>query len=314
MPQLNAPWLKNSGDVPATLEYSNGTIFDAIYETAEKYPDYIAFDFMGSSTKYSDFVKKIKENKDFRIKVQKFVYVSKFFGWENSYIFTLNINGPYSINLAENYNNERLFEENSNEIPSFDLKNFKDFVSDKSNDFLEAASTLLYVFKNIRNSFNRNNCMDLLNDLKPHIEEDVKLNAYDEIEKFMLMDKINTSVSVNEINSKKLILHKEIHEIQETVEPFEICRNHTLILGSLEYMNVIMKIEDIDLIYKKDLLDFISFYVSRIKSILRGFEDFINLDLSIVEELFEQFQDYVSIELRIIPRVDDDNFNFADYY
>jgi len=262
----------------------------------------------------NDFVKKIKENKDFRIKVQKFVYVSKFFGWENSYIFTLNINGPYSINLAENYNNERLFEENSNEIPSFDLKNFKDFVSDKSNDFLEAASTLLYVFKNIRNSFNRNNCMDLLNDLKPHIEEDVKLNAYDEIEKFMLMDKINTSVSVNEINSKKLILHKEIHEIQETVEPFEICRNHTLILGSLEYMNVIMKIEDIDLIYKKDLLDFISFYVSRIKSILRGFEDFINLDLSIVEELFEQFQDYVSIELRIIPRVDDDNFNFADYY
>ena len=61
MTQLNAPWLKNSGDVPATLEYSNGTIFDAIYETAEKYPDYIAFDFMGSSTKYSDFVKKVKE-------------------------------------------------------------------------------------------------------------------------------------------------------------------------------------------------------------------------------------------------------------
>lgn len=262
----------------------------------------------------NDFFKKIKENKDFRIKVQKFVYVSKFFGWENSYIFTLNMHGPYSINLAENYNNEHLFEENSNEILSFDLKNFMDFVIDKSNDFLEAVSTLLYVFKNIKNSFNMNNCIDLLNDLKPHIAADVKLNAYEAIEKFMLMDKINTSVSVNEINSKKLILHKEIHEIQETVEPFEICRNHTLILGSLEYMNVIMKIEDIGLIYKKDLLDFISFYVSRIKSILRGFEDFINLDLSIVEELFEQFQDYVSIELNIIPRVDDDNFNFAEYY
>ncbi|MBO5454596.1 MAG: AMP-binding protein [Clostridia bacterium] len=61
MTQLNAPWLENLGDVPASLTYSDGTIFDAIEESAKAYPDYIAFDFMGSATKYSDFIKRIKE-------------------------------------------------------------------------------------------------------------------------------------------------------------------------------------------------------------------------------------------------------------
>ncbi len=61
MMQLNAPWLKNSGDVPASLTYSEGSIYDAVNEIAEKYPDYIAFDFMGSSTAYSEFIKKIRE-------------------------------------------------------------------------------------------------------------------------------------------------------------------------------------------------------------------------------------------------------------
>lgn len=63
-----------------------------------------------------DFFKKINENKDFRIKVQKLVYLSKFFGWDNKYIFTLNAHGPYSINLAENYNDDNLFNENAVEL------------------------------------------------------------------------------------------------------------------------------------------------------------------------------------------------------
>lgn len=74
----------------------------------------------------------------------------------------------------------------------------------------------------------------------------------------MHLNKINNYSSVNEINSKKSALRMEIREIQENVEPLEICRNHTLILGSFEYINAVMKIEEVDVIYKKDLLDFIS--------------------------------------------------------
>ena len=61
MTQLNAPWLKNIGDVPANLTYSENSIYDAVAEIADKYPEYIAYDFMGASVTYSEFVKKIKE-------------------------------------------------------------------------------------------------------------------------------------------------------------------------------------------------------------------------------------------------------------
>ena len=61
MTQLNAPWLKNIGDVPANLTYSENSIYDAVAEIADKYPEYIAYDFMGTSVTYSEFVKKIKE-------------------------------------------------------------------------------------------------------------------------------------------------------------------------------------------------------------------------------------------------------------
>ncbi len=75
-----------------------------------------------------------------------------------------------------------------------------------------------------------------------------------------------------------------------------------------------MKIEDIDLLYKKDLLEFINFYISKLEEIMRNLKGFEYLNLDIIEELFDQFQDYVSKELEIIPRVDDDNFNYEDYY
>lgn len=48
-----------------------------------------------------DFKKKIDESKEFRIKVQKLVYLSKFFRWDNSYHFNFHENVPYSCQLSE---------------------------------------------------------------------------------------------------------------------------------------------------------------------------------------------------------------------
>ena len=36
-----------------------------------------------------DLKNKIETNKEFRIKIQKLVYISKLFGWENNYHFNL---------------------------------------------------------------------------------------------------------------------------------------------------------------------------------------------------------------------------------
>ena len=54
------PWENHVGDIPLTLEYPDGSMFDALKETAEKYPNYIAFDFMGKPTTYKTLVEKVE--------------------------------------------------------------------------------------------------------------------------------------------------------------------------------------------------------------------------------------------------------------
>lgn len=54
------PWKDHLGDVPMHLDYFRGTMFEAVAAVAEKYPDNIAFDFMGKSTTYRMLVKQIE--------------------------------------------------------------------------------------------------------------------------------------------------------------------------------------------------------------------------------------------------------------
>ena len=46
------PWKEYMGDVPMHLDYFDGSMFEAVAAIAEKYPNNIAFDFMGKSTTY----------------------------------------------------------------------------------------------------------------------------------------------------------------------------------------------------------------------------------------------------------------------
>ena len=55
------PWLNSLGDVPATLDYFQGSMVEAVEKIAEQYPNYIAFDFMGRSTTYKDLVANIEK-------------------------------------------------------------------------------------------------------------------------------------------------------------------------------------------------------------------------------------------------------------
>ena len=43
-----APWKNHLGDVPFHLDYFDGSMFEAVEKIAEKYPNNIAFDFMGN--------------------------------------------------------------------------------------------------------------------------------------------------------------------------------------------------------------------------------------------------------------------------
>ena len=58
---VKAPWLNNLGGVPAHLDYFQGSMFEMVEEVARKYPDYVAFDFMGKSTTYKKLVENIEK-------------------------------------------------------------------------------------------------------------------------------------------------------------------------------------------------------------------------------------------------------------
>ena len=57
---LKAPWLKSKDpEVPATLTYSTLSMSGKVEEIVERYPDYIAYEFMGRSTTYAKMWDKI---------------------------------------------------------------------------------------------------------------------------------------------------------------------------------------------------------------------------------------------------------------
>jgi len=60
MQTVKTPWQNHMGDVPMHLDYFDGTMCQAVMAIAEKYPNYVAFDFMGKSTTYKELVKQIE--------------------------------------------------------------------------------------------------------------------------------------------------------------------------------------------------------------------------------------------------------------
>lgn len=124
--------------------------------------------------------------------------------------------------------------------------------------------------------------------------------------------------SLKDFDELKIKIYLKIKKIKAIAEPLPICRGQTLILGSLEYIRIILNRETLDKEHEKDLLNFIEIYIEEIELILNKFDEkndkFESIDMNLLEKLFEQFQDYVNIELKIIQRVDDENFSYKDYY
>lgn len=58
--KVKTPWQNHMGDVPMHLTYFEGTMFEALENIAQRYPDYVAFDFMGKSTTYAQLVSQIR--------------------------------------------------------------------------------------------------------------------------------------------------------------------------------------------------------------------------------------------------------------
>ncbi|MBR5561034.1 MAG: AMP-binding protein [Clostridia bacterium] len=57
---VKTPWKDHLGDVPMHLDYFEGSMFEAVELIAQKYPNHIAFDFMGRPTTYKKLVQEIE--------------------------------------------------------------------------------------------------------------------------------------------------------------------------------------------------------------------------------------------------------------
>lgn len=58
---VKTPWFKSIGDLPETLEYFNGSIYEKVEETARKQPTAIAMDFMGKHITYRHMIDQINK-------------------------------------------------------------------------------------------------------------------------------------------------------------------------------------------------------------------------------------------------------------
>ena len=59
--KVRMPWKDSTCGVPLYLDYFEGSMFEKVKACSEEYPRNIAYDFMGSSTTYRDFVKQIEK-------------------------------------------------------------------------------------------------------------------------------------------------------------------------------------------------------------------------------------------------------------
>ena len=60
MEALKAPWLKYYGNTPHSIDYPEKTMYEMIEDTARRYPDNIAYEFMGKKTDYRSFLARIQ--------------------------------------------------------------------------------------------------------------------------------------------------------------------------------------------------------------------------------------------------------------
>jgi uncharacterized protein YwgA len=136
------------------------------------------------------------DNFENRFKIQKYVFLAKYFGLDMKYDYNLYIHGPYSSALADDYyelatnlvrnnnnNNRNDIDANKKKPPlpdTFDANAFYGFVAGKNLEWLEAASTLL----SLNESFtDRESLLDRITNMKDHIPREKIESILSELEK-----------------------------------------------------------------------------------------------------------------------------------
>ena len=205
---------------------------------------------------YDDFSIKIKRDFNFRLKVQKFVYIAKYFGWNHDYEYNLYIRGPYSSALADEYYNMDIHNNYSPvKIDDFKVESFKNFIKDKSIHYLESDSTVLF-YLNDEPNLSREIAIEKLHKIKPHIDSEIVAKAYDDIIQLELFGDNNFYQNIvidDDLDYFKNTLIDKIQHYIDYFTDFGQCNNSIIVSGSLDYLHIVLSREELNPQMKYDL-------------------------------------------------------------
>ena len=265
-----------------------------------------------------DFKNKVESNLNFKIRIQKFVFLAKYYGWNNSYSYNLYRHGPYSPVLTDDYYSNDLFEYTPFEIHDLDFNSLKNFIMDKSIDYLESATTIL-LYKQFLGNISLDTAIEKLGEIKSHIPSEIVRKSYHDVKDFELTQKpVSRKVRRVVLKDVKNNLNNKIIKNINLFENFEINYNRVFILGSLDYLRIVLREEKLNNYMKNDLFNLISQYIQDVEKIYSSCNEdnnvFENMNLSNLEEFFDRLQNYISHDLEVLPRLDDDDFDESLFY
>ena len=116
----------------------------------------------------------------------------------------------------------------------------------------------------------------------------------------------------------KTSLNNKINDYIKLFEDFGVSYNSVFILGSLDYLRIVLREEKLNKYLKNDLFEAIAQYTNDVGKIysLSNNEDvvFENMSLGNLINHFDRLQNYISQDFDVLPRLDDDDFDDSLFY
>ncbi len=123
---------------------------------------------------------------DSRLRLQKYVFLARFYGLDMKYSFSLYIHGPYSPDLARDYYN--LDNVSLEPLPeSFRGIEFLELVKDKDEKWLEVAATIMSVYE-YNKHISREKLIEIVKEIKPSFTKETIEKIIEDLEKARLLD------------------------------------------------------------------------------------------------------------------------------
>jgi len=137
------------------------------------------------------------EKFEHRLMLQKYVFISKFFGFNHGYSYSIYLRGPYSPALADDYYKLADFyssydEDYTKELGGLNTEKFLKVIEGKDAKWLEIATTILSVYESYRIKFKgaelRERVISTSCDIKSATEAGKIYYVFDELKRVGLID------------------------------------------------------------------------------------------------------------------------------